>query len=51
MILEGSVKIKAPIDKLYDFVMNPESIMGCLRREDEVHYAAYQHGEADVYEL
>ena len=30
MILEGSVKIKAPIDKLYDFVMKPESIMGCL---------------------
>jgi uncharacterized protein len=30
MILEGSVKVKAPIDKLYDFVMKPESIMGCL---------------------
>ena len=27
MILEGSVKVKAPIDKLYDFVMKPESIM------------------------
>jgi uncharacterized protein len=36
MILEGSITLKAPIDKLFDFMMQPETIMACMPGTESV---------------
>ena len=30
MIIEGGFTVKAPIDKLFDFLMQPETVMTCI---------------------
>jgi len=36
MIIEGSLTLKAPIEKLFDFVLKPETIMTCLPGAESV---------------
>ena len=36
MILEGGFSLNAPIDKLFDFVMKPETILACLPGAESV---------------
>lgn len=36
MILEGSITLKAPIDKLFDFMRQPETIMACMPGTESV---------------
>jgi carbon monoxide dehydrogenase subunit G len=36
MIIEGGITLKAPIDKLFDFMLKPETIMTCLPGAESV---------------
>jgi uncharacterized protein len=36
MILEGSITLKAPIDKLFDFILKPETVMACMPGTESV---------------
>ncbi|HOP85605.1 MAG TPA: SRPBCC domain-containing protein [Syntrophorhabdaceae bacterium] len=36
MIIEGGFKLKAPIDKLFDFLLKPDTIMTCLPGAESV---------------
>jgi len=36
MIIEGSFTVDAPIDKLFDFMLKPESIMTCIPGTESV---------------
>jgi carbon monoxide dehydrogenase subunit G len=36
MIIEGGFALKAPIEKLFDFLLNPETIMKCLPGAESV---------------
>ncbi len=36
MIIEGSFTVEAPIDKLFDFMLKPESIMTCVPGTESV---------------
>lgn len=36
MIIEGRFTLKAPIEKLFDFVLKPETIMSCLPGAESV---------------
>jgi len=36
MIIEGGFTLKAPIDKLYDFLMKPETVMMCIPGTESV---------------
>jgi uncharacterized protein len=36
MIIEGGFNVKAPIDKLFDFMMQPETIMTCMPGTESV---------------
>ena len=36
MIIEGSFTLSAPIEKLFDFVLKPETIMACLPGAESV---------------
>jgi len=36
MIIEGTFTLKAPIEKLFDFVLKPETIMTCLPGAESV---------------
>jgi carbon monoxide dehydrogenase subunit G len=36
MIIEGSFAVDAPIDKLFDFMLKPESIMTCIPGTESV---------------
>ncbi len=36
MIIEGGFTLKAPIDKLFDFMLKPETIMTCLPGAESV---------------
>jgi uncharacterized protein len=36
MIIEGSFTVSAPIDKLFDFMLKPESIMTCVPGTESV---------------
>jgi carbon monoxide dehydrogenase subunit G len=36
MIIEGGFTLKAPIEKLFDFVLKPETIMSCLPGAESV---------------
>lgn len=36
MIIEGSFTVEAPIDKLFDFMLKPESIMTCIPGTESV---------------
>jgi carbon monoxide dehydrogenase subunit G len=36
MIIEGGFTLKAPIEKLFDFVLNPETLMTCLPGAESV---------------
>ncbi len=36
MIIEGGFTLKAPIDKLYDFLMQPETVMTCIPGTESV---------------
>ena len=36
MIIEGKFTLKAPIEKLFDFVLKPETIMSCLPGAESV---------------
>ena len=36
MIIEGAFTLKAPIEKLFDFVLRPETIMTCLPGAESV---------------
>ncbi len=36
MIIEGGFTVKAPIDKLFDFLMKPETVMTCIPGTESV---------------
>ncbi len=36
MIIEGGFTLNAPIDKLFDFMLKPETIMTCLPGAESV---------------
>lgn len=36
MIIEGGFTVKAPIDKLFDFLMEPETVMMCIPGTESV---------------
>jgi uncharacterized protein len=36
MVIEGSFTVEAPIDKLFDFMLKPESIMTCIPGTESV---------------
>jgi len=36
MIIEGGFTLKAPIEKLYDFLMQPETVMTCIPGTESV---------------
>ena len=36
MILEGGFTLKAPIDKLFDFILQPETVMACMPGTESV---------------
>ena len=36
MVIEGGFTVKAPIDKLFDFIMQPETVMGCVPGTESV---------------
>jgi carbon monoxide dehydrogenase subunit G len=36
MIIEGGFKLKAPIEKLFDFLLKPDTIMTCLPGAESV---------------
>ena len=36
MIIEGNFTVEAPIDKLFDFMLKPESIMTCITGTESV---------------
>jgi uncharacterized protein len=36
MIIEGGFTVKAPIEKLYDFLMKPETVMMCIPGTESV---------------